>query len=316
MQSLSTPVPRVPLARRHPVSVKSRGTLAAWRRMAILGLAVCGSWLGGAVGALAGTITLMDGNSSVTLDPSSSAGVTSWSVDGINQLYQQWFWYRIGSSSPQYSIDTLGSASIVQSSSAEATISFSGTNGLSISVTYLLTGGAPGSGDADMGESINITNTSGTAQNVSFFQYSNFTLDNVAGGDSVQFQNSNAVSQWNGQETLAETVITPRPNFREAAVVPDTLNELNTIPGYILGQAQGFPSGEPNSNTQSSVVTGDVSWAYEWDRTIDPGSSFLISKDKDLQGVVAPVPEPSTMLLAVAGLLTLLGLPLQRLRGR
>ena len=207
--------------------------------------------------------------------------MTSWTVDGVNQLYQQWFWYRIGSSSQQYSIDSLGSPSIVQSSSAEATISYAGTNGLTIGVTYQLTGGAPGSGDADMGESIDITNTSGSAQNVSFFQYSNFTLDNgQLGGDTVQFQNANAVDQYNGSETLAETVITPKPNYREDAFVSQTLNELNTIPGYTLNQA--------NSNSPSPPVgPGDVSWSYEWDRTIAPGSSFLISKDKDLSGVIA-----------------------------
>ena len=212
-------------------------------------------WLASDAAARAGTIALTDGNSVVTLDPSSPAGVSGWTVDGVNQLFQQWFWYRLGSSGPQFSIDTLGLSSSSQVSPSEASVTYSGSNGLSVKVTYLLTGGANLSGDADLGESIAITNNSPSSQDVHFFQYSNFTLDTptsnpTAAEDTVQFQNSNAVDQSNSGETLAETVITPKPNFREAALVPETLNELNTIPGYILGQAQGFPLGRAGTRTR------------------------------------------------------------------
>ena len=54
-------------------------------------------------------ITLQDGNTTVTIDPNNPAdGVNSWTVNGVNQLLQQWFWYRIGNTGPAYSIDTLG----------------------------------------------------------------------------------------------------------------------------------------------------------------------------------------------------------------
>ena len=92
--------------------------------------------------ACAGTISLADGNSEVTLDPSSPAGVSGWTVDNVNQLFQQWFWYRIGSSGLQSSIDTLGLSSSSQVSPSEASVTYSGTNGLTIQVTYSLTGGA------------------------------------------------------------------------------------------------------------------------------------------------------------------------------
>jgi hypothetical protein len=47
-----------------------------------------------------------------------------------------------------------------------------------------------------------------------------------------------------------------------------------------------------------------VTWAFEWDLSIAPGSSVLISKIKTLQ-----VPEPSIVTLAVLGVA---GLALRR----
>ncbi len=38
---------------------------------------------------------LNSGNSSVVIDPT-GAGVTTWTVDGLNQLTQHWYWWRIG----------------------------------------------------------------------------------------------------------------------------------------------------------------------------------------------------------------------------
>src|SRR5208337_545666 len=52
--------------------------------------------------------TLSSGNSSVSIDLGSQAGMYNWTVDGQNQLNQQWFWYRVGSSGPEASIDTIG----------------------------------------------------------------------------------------------------------------------------------------------------------------------------------------------------------------
>jgi len=65
--------------------------------------------------ALPGSVpiyTLQDGNSLVTVDVGSQAGVTGWTVDGVDNLRQQWFWYRVGSSS-EASIDTISPAAVL-----------------------------------------------------------------------------------------------------------------------------------------------------------------------------------------------------------
>jgi hypothetical protein len=159
-----------------------------------------------------------------------------------------------------------------------------------------------------MGESIFIENDGQSTMNLSFFQYSNFTLDNAQGGDTVKFATTTAVDQHNNinHETLAETIISPQPNRREDGIVPSFLTEMAT-PNYILNQAN-------NSSTPDPGYSGDVYWAYEWDTTLSPGDSFIINKDKRIQGARVVVPEPSALTLVVAGFIALCGLRARRRR--
>ena len=53
---------------------------------------------------------ITDQNSTASIQPNTQAGMFSWTVDGVNQLSKQWFWYAMGprgASSPPASIDTL-----------------------------------------------------------------------------------------------------------------------------------------------------------------------------------------------------------------
>src|SRR5882672_10436374 len=52
-------------------------------------------------------INLHDNNSSASINTGSSAGMFNWSVDGQNQLSQQWFWFRAGNMTREQSIDTI-----------------------------------------------------------------------------------------------------------------------------------------------------------------------------------------------------------------
>ena len=66
--------------------------------------------------ASATVVTLSDGNSSVAVSPDTQAGMYNWTINGVNILYQQWFWYRVGDSGPEKSIDTLGTPTTTVSS--------------------------------------------------------------------------------------------------------------------------------------------------------------------------------------------------------
>ena len=256
----------------------------------------------GVVPALGSTIALTDQNSVVSISPDTQSGVYNWSVDGVNQLFQQWFWYRTGgTANAEQSIDTLSAPVISGTSANSATFTYTGSNGLTAQIGYVLTGGASGSMTSDLGESIKLTNTTTAAMDLHFFQYSDFDLNGTPGGDTVVFTNANAVDQYktlsSSIETLAETVTTTSPHVVarwEGDFYPAMLNSLNNGTGTTLSNtpAIGTPLG-----------TGDVTWAYEWDYSVPAGQSLLISKDKNIS--LETVPEPGTLALLAGGCIAL-----------
>jgi len=56
---------------------------------------------------------LLDNNSSATINlngTGTTAGMINWTVDGINQLSQQWFWYRADGMNSEQTINSLSAA--------------------------------------------------------------------------------------------------------------------------------------------------------------------------------------------------------------
>jgi hypothetical protein len=239
--------------------------------------------------------TLHDVNSSVTINPSAQTGMLNWFVDGQNQLYQQWFWYRVGSAGPEHSIDTIGTPSV--STNANTLTATYNAGYFNMGLTYSLRGGAAGSGVSDVGEQITINNTSGSNMVLHFFQYSDFDLGGTPGGDTIQLDKNlqgkfNEAFQWKGNisltETFSDTVATPGADHGEAAFFNQTLTELNDALATTLNDNAG------------PVGPGDVTWAFEWDLAIANGSSVIISKDKNLQ--IQIIPEPAALSLLALGI--------------
>jgi hypothetical protein len=250
-------------------------------------------------GAQAVTMTLTDLNSTASIDPSSQSGMSNWSVNGTNQLAQQWFWFRTGSTGPESSIDTLplvgatASDTNLNPGNDKLVLRYGSASTFFIDVTYTLNG-TPSSG-SDMGEQIAITNNSGSPLDFHFFQYTDFDLGGTAAGDTVTLDNANTVRQFKGGNVIAETVVTPPPNHYELAFFNATLVKLNDANSSTL------------SDGATTVGPGDVTWAFEWDPTINAGQSFQINKDKNLA-----IPEPGTLSLISAGLATLVFLRKRR----
>ncbi|MGA2723320.1 MAG: PEP-CTERM sorting domain-containing protein [Bryobacteraceae bacterium] len=227
------------------------------------------------------TITLSDSDSVVLIDPTSSAGIYSWSVDGVNQLAQQWYWYRIGATGVAQSIDNLGLLSIVQALPDQATLSYGSATGLEVILKLTLDGGPVGSGLGDLDTQVQIDNHASATTTVHFFEYNNFELNGVTGGQSVTLTGTpvNSAIQSNGLTSLAEEVAGPAPEEYEAALTPVILNGLNTVSGYTL-------------NDTATAGPGDATWAFEWDKTLGHNGAYLLSKDESLSVVV---PEPATI---------------------
>ena len=239
-------------------------------------------------------VTLTDKNSSATIDPSSQSGMFNWTVNNINQLAQQWFWYRVGSTGPESSINALpllgATASDTNGNGLNDTLflSYGSASTFRIDVTYSLQGTlAAGS---SIGETISITNNSTATLDLHFFQYSHFTLGNVAGAETETLLNPNTVRVLGTGNLFSETVVTRAPDRYELGLTPDSPNTLTRL-------------NDANPTTLSDGPTtrgpGDATWAFQWDQLIAPGATFTISKDKSLQ----LVPEPGTVTLIGIGLL-------------
>ncbi|MGA2724241.1 MAG: PEP-CTERM sorting domain-containing protein [Bryobacteraceae bacterium] len=226
------------------------------------------------------TITLSDSNSVLTINPTSSAGMESWTVDGINQLYQQWYWYRVGPTGLAQPINNLGLLSTVQTSPDEVALTYGSLTGLEVTLGLTLDGGPVGSGLSDLDQQIEIVNNSVASQQVHFFEYSNFELNGVTGGQTVSMTGSpvaNTAAQSNAYSSMAEEVTT-MPSRYEAALYGTILTGFGTS-GYTL-------------NDHATAGPGDATWAFEWDKTLGHNAAFLVSKDEDLSVVV---PEPATI---------------------
>lgn len=230
-------------------------------------------------------ITLTDGNSLVDINPYLPMGMNSWKVESQEQLFQQWFWYRVGNTAEQ-SIDAIGTPTVVQNSLSQMTSTYSAA-GFSITILYDLLGGAVGSGQSTVNESITINNTSGSALDFHFFQYSDYALGGVD-ADTVQMAGdfSNALVT-SGASHLGEVVVSPGAILGEVAPWDQTLLKLNDADADTL-----------NGST-TTLGPGDITFAFQWDFSIAAGGSKQISKVKSLQ--VEVVPEPTTAALGLLG---------------
>ncbi len=231
---------------------------------------------------------LTSGNSTVSIDSGTQTGMNSWIVDGQNQLNQQWFWYRVGSSGPEASIDTISAPVVNLLSPSVMTASYMNSQ-FKVSVLYSLVGGAVGSGVSDVTEQISIQNLSGASLNFHFFQYADFNLGGSPNNDSASATKAgkgyNSIDQRDGFCYVSEnvdTVVSQSANEAQVATDNSLLMSLNNTTPTTL-----------NNNTSGS---GNIKWALEWDKTIAAGGTMIISKDMNIAGVIpVNVPEPSVL---------------------
>ena len=232
---------------------------------------------------------LSSGNSSIQVDL--NGGVYNWMVDGVNQLSQQWFYYRLGNSTGENPLQNISSPAINSSSATSVDATYTGSS-YSVRTAYQLTGQANGSGRANLSETIVLRNTS-TTDHFYFFQYSDFDLAGISTGQSVQFYPNNYGQYYQAVQTGAN-----------GAGVTETVNGLTSQLVAVQADSYGqillsLTDGSPTTlnNTLSTGPAGNATFAYEWD--IAPGQTVIISK------LLAVVPEPSPMALMSSGILIL-----------
>lgn len=252
---------------------------------------------------LAVPVLLQDKNSSALIDPTGPLpyGNYSWTVDGVEQLALQWFWYRIGNN-PESALHTLplvGQFSVdtnpftdVRADSLSVLHRAPGL--MEVETVYTLRGGNSGSRQSDLMEGITIRNLSAAPLPITFFQYADFNVQGTPNDDSLYMPYPNTARQNDPVASVSETVVTPTPTHHQVDLAAPLLAMLNDAAPTVLNDLSG-PLGP-----------ADVAWAFQWDFLIPAGGSVLISKDKQI------TPEPATMVLIFAGLA---GWGLRRRRG-
>ena len=239
-------------------------------------------------------VTLTDASSTAQFDLGSDQGMNAWTVNGVNQLVRQWFWYRLGPNGGQSPINALGNlfyhTSDTNYDGTDETlyVRYTGAQ-LKAEGTFMLTGAGPGRPKSDVAESLKLTNLTSAPMDLHFFQYVDLSLGGDAQDWSVTINGGNTAEQADMGTYVSETVLTPRPSHYQVDYAPNIYNLLTSGSPLTLND-NGGPLGP-----------GDLSWAFQWDVTLGPAGSgndvLLISKDKQI------VPEPATLaLLALGGL--------------
>ena len=135
--------------------------------------------------AAAVPFVLSDKNSTVVIDPSEvleEAHFRSWEVDGTEHLYEETWFYRVGSSGAESDVGTLtlvsATASDLDADAGDETLdlSYSLAGVFDIDISYVLEGGISVTSLVSETVTVTDTRTVGGVQTLNLFEYSDFDL--------------------------------------------------------------------------------------------------------------------------------------------
>lgn len=224
-----------------------------------------------AVPARAEEVTLIDKNSNLIVDPASSLGALSWTVDGQDHMSQQWLWIRLNEDTEESSIDTLtlagATATDADSDPGDETLTleFTGT-GFTISYELVLEGSEIGSATAQLNKLITITNTGGEVLDFELFEMDDLDIIGLFDDNTIEFNSGGDTALITSPtDGSAEITVSPRPSRFQAGTYNDLIDELI----------------DANITTLTNVagpLNGDVAAAFQWSFRLDPNASFTITK--------------------------------------
>lgn len=223
----------------------------------------------------------------IEVDPASSMGMQTWEVNrnggALDHMFQEWFWYRVGSTSGELPINSLTANSLTASGN-RIDLSFGteqSNDPLHVEVGYTLS--SLGTSFSQIDETVTLTNLDSVPRDVHFFMYTDLDLDNTVGDDTATFQSATAFTQRSSQGniTVADVLVTsgPAPSHYQFASYPNLEGLLNDTVATNL------------NDSPTQIGPNDATHAWQWDITnLESGASVTLHIIKRVhQDVTLPI---------------------------
>ncbi len=226
-----------------------------------------------------------------------SADQSSWSVDGLDQQFTDQYFLNFGNSPTQRALELqdLSLVSLLQPTENRFLAEFSTVgSSLNFSLDSSLLGFAAGSRRSYREDIVTISNAGSSAIDVTLFSYIDFDLLNFddplplrldAENDTTFFAN-NLLTQTDPTGTKATVAVDQLPTAVQVAEYPFLISQLKNELRPQL------------ANVPGPLTNADGAAAFQFDRSLQPGSSisFRFVKTIEQTPVSEPVPEPATLL--------------------
>lgn len=205
-----------------------------------------------------------------------SGGMADFNPDFGDQLFQDWWWYRVQGNNREFALSNL--AEWGQPNANQMRLVYmepddvGSTRFLRIELVYTLT--SHGAGSATIRVVHRTTNQTGLTRTLHLFPYVDFDL---RGGNNMAFRvNPNTIRQTGGNGDCINIWTSVDPNRWELASYATTRSKLAN------GQVDDL------SNSVSPFGPGDATAAFQFTRTLNAGQTFGGSLMKSING--HPVP--------------------------
>ncbi len=211
--------------------------------------------------ASAQVVTLVTGNSVVQVEPGSALGIFSWTIGGVEHMFQHWMWYRIGPA-PEESVDTLIQQSLTTTANT-LTVIYTHPS-FSLVLTIDLEGGPAGTGLSTLHFDATVTNTSTGPLDLHLFHFIELDVDGEFLGNTVTISGGDTITQTGPAGGVILSIAGPPPSRFQTALCPDLLDSLTDLSPTTLNNSVG-------------PVTGDVSAAMQWDLALAAGAFATVN---------------------------------------